>query len=338
MRAIVQNRYGPPEEVLRLRDIETPSARDGEVLVRVRASCVHPDVWHEVTGRPWLLRLMGCGFSRPANPVPGTDLAGVVEAVGPGVAELKPGDAVFGETHAELVWRNGGAFADYASVPENTLARKPPGVSFEEAAAVPAAGFIALLNLRGSARLEAGQSVLVNGAGGGVGSTAVQLAKARGARVTGVDHGDKLDMILSLGADRVIDYTKEDFTRQGERYDLILDVASNLSLRACKSSLTSDGVYLVIGHDHYGKAKGRVLGSVPRMLGLLAVSRFARHLPTSQGEPPPTKKAAMALLAEMLATGRLTPIIDRTFPLDKVADAMLYLAGGRACGRIIVVP
>ncbi|MDH3523451.1 MAG: NAD(P)-dependent alcohol dehydrogenase [Acidobacteriota bacterium] len=338
MRAIVQDRYGPPAEVLRLREIETPAVGDGEVLVRVRASCVHPDVWHEVTGRPWVLRLMGGGFSRPKNPVPGTDVAGVVEAVGKGVTEFGPGDAVFGETYAELVWRNGGAFAEYVSVPEDTLARKPAAVSFEAAAAVPAAGFIALVNLRGSARLEAGKSVLVNGAGGGVGSTAVQLAKAYGARVTGVDHGAKLEMIRSLGADHVIDYTREDFTRRGERYDLILDVASNLSLRACRSSLTPEGVYLVIGHDHFGQAKGRVLGSVPRMLGLLALSRFVRHLPTSQGEPAPTKKAAMELLAELLAAGKLTPVIDRTYPLDQVPEAMLYLESGHACGRILVVP
>ncbi len=338
MRAIVQDRYGPPAEVLRLRDIETPTVGDGEVLVRVRASCVHADVWHEVTGRPWVLRLMGGGFSRPKNPVPGTDVAGVVEAVGKSVTEFKPGDAVFGETHAELEWRNGGAYAEYVSVPEDTLALKPSEVSFEEAAAVPASGFIALLNLRGSARLEAGKSVLVNGAGGGVGSIAVQLGKAHGARVTGVDRGDKLEMIRSLGADHVIDYTQEDFTRRGERYDLILDVASNLSLTACKSSLTSEGVYLVIGHDHFGKAKGRVLGSVPRMLGLLVLSTFVRHLPTSQGEPASTKKAAMALLAELLEAGKLTPVIDRTYPLDEVPDAMLFLESGRACGRIIVVP
>ena len=296
----MQERYGPPEEVLRLRGIDRPAVGDVEVLVQVRASSVHVDVWHEVTGRPWVLRLMGGGFPGPKSPVPGTDVAGVVEAVGKGVKRFEPGDAVFGETHVEMVWRNGGGFAEYASVPQDTLALKPAGVSFEEAAAAVAPGFIALLNLRGSARLEAGKSVLVNGAGGGVGSIAVQLAKAHGARVTGVDRGDKLAMVRALGADQVVDYTREDFTRRDERYDLIVDVASTLSLRACRPCLTPDGVFLVIGHDHFGKAQGRVLGSIPRMLGLMALSPFVRHLPRSLGEPAPTKRQAVETLLSYL--------------------------------------
>lgn len=336
MKAIVQDRYGPPEEVLQLREIDRPAVGDAEVLVRVRASCVHPDVWHVVTGRPWILRLMGAGVSRPGNPVPGTDVAGIVEAVGNDVTRLAPGDAVFGETHSKLQWFNGGAFADYVSVPEETLAPKPESVGFEEAASVPTSGFIALLNLRGGARIEPGKSVLVNGAGGGVGSIAVQIARAKGARVTGVDCTEKLEMIRSLGADRVIDYTQEDFTRRGERYDLILDVASNLSLKASRRALTPDGVYLVIGHDHFGEAKGRVLGSLPRMLGLLALSPFVRHLPTSEGTPAPTKNEAMAVLQELLATGKLTPVIDRSYPLEEVPAAMLYLQSGQACGRIVI--
>ena len=338
MQAIVQDRYGPPEKVLRLTEIERPVAGPDEVLVRVRASCVHVDVWHEVTGRPWALRLMGGGFPRPKKSVPGTDVAGVVEAVGESVTELAPGDEVFGETHVEMVWRNGGAFAQYAAVPAGSLAVKPPSVSFAEAAAVVASGLIALINLRGSARLEAGKSVLVNGAAGGVGSVAVQLAKARGARVTGVDRGDKLDLVRSLGADHVIDYTREDFTLRGERYDLILDVASTLSLGGCRGSLTPDGVYLVIGHDHFGEARGRILGSIPRMLGLMALSLFVRHLPRSRGEAAPTKKEAMETLAELLAAGKLTPVIDRTYALEEVPDAMRLLVSGRARGRIIVVP
>lgn len=338
MRAIVQDRYGPPDRELELRDVERPHPGEGEVLVRVRASCVHADVWHEVTGRPWALRLMGAGFKRPIKPIPGTDLAGVVEAVGPQATRFRPGDEVFGETHVELVWRNGGAWAEYAAVPEETLARKPATVSFEEAAAVPAAGFIALLNLRGNARPGPGMRVLVNGAGGGVGSTVVQLAKARQAHVTGVDRGDKLEMIASLGADRVIDYTQEDFTRQERRYDLIVDVASTLSLMACRRVLTSDGVLLVIGHDHFGQAKGRVLGSIPRMLGLMLLSRVVDHLPDSQGEPPPTKREAMARLAELLAEGRLRPVLDRVYPLAEAREAMRYLQSGRPRGRIVLEP
>lgn len=338
MKAIVQDRYGPPEKVLELREIDPPAVGDSEVRVRVRASCVHPDVWHVVTGQPWVARLMGAGLRRPKSPVPGTDVAGIVEAVGRKVTRFGEGDAVFGETHSELQWVNGGAFAESVSVPEDTLALKPEGVGFEEAASVPTSGFITLLNLRGGAEVEQGMSVLINGAGGGVGSTALQVAKAKGARVTGVDRTDKMEMIRSLGADRVIDYTREDFTRGGERYDLILDVASNLSLRATKHVLTPDGVYLVIGHDHFGAAKGRVLGSLPRMLGLLAVSRFVRHLPTSEGVPAPTKSEAIEVLRELLATGRLTPVIDRAYPLEDVTAAMLYMQSGQACGRIVVTP
>ena len=338
MKAIVQDRYGPPEKVLRLRDVERPAPGDGEVLVRVRASCVHPDVWHVVTGRPWVMRLMGSGVRRPKNPVPGTDVAGIVEAVGENVSRFAPGDAVFGETHSQLQWVNGGAFAEHVAVPEDTLALKPEGIGFEEAASVPTSGFIVLLNLRGGARIEPGMEVLVNGAGGGVGSIAVQFAKANGARVTGVDRGEKLEMIRSLGADEVIDYTREDFTSRGDRYDLILDVASNLSLRASRPALTPDGVYLVIGHDHFGKAKGRVLGSVPRMLGLMAAALFSRHLPRAEGTRAPTKGEVIAVLRELLATGKLTPVIDRTYPLEEVSAAMLHLQSGWACGRIAIAP
>lgn len=338
MKAIVQSRYGPPEQVLRLRDIERPTPGDAEVLVRVRASCVHPDVWHVVTGRPWILRLMGGGMRLPENPVPGTDVAGIVEAVGRSVTRFAPGDAVFGETHSQLQWVNGGAFAEFVAVPEETLASKPENVGFEQAACVPTSGFIVLLNLRGGARVEPGMEVLVNGAGGGVGSIAVQFAKANGARVTGVDRGDKLEMIRSLGADAVVDYTREDFTRGGERYDLILDVASSLSLRACRRALSPDGIYLLIGHDHFGKARGRVLGSVPRVLGLMAASLFSRHLPRSEGTRAPTKSEAIAVLSELLATGELTPVIDRIFPLEEVPAAMLHLQSGRACGRIVIAP
>lgn len=226
--------HGSPDDVLQLREIDTPVVGDGEVLVRVRAASVHPDVWHVVTGRPYVLRLMGAGLLKPKNPVPGTDVAGFVELVGKDVTRFAPGDEVFGETFLELQWRNGGAFAEYAFIPQDALALKPIGITFEQAAAVPTSGFIALLNLQNGGLLQPGQSVLINGAGGGVGSIAVQLAKVYGARVTGVDSTEKMEMLRSLGADHVIDYTQEDFTHRGERYDLIFDVASNLSLSACK--------------------------------------------------------------------------------------------------------
>ncbi|MBI5844424.1 MAG: NAD(P)-dependent alcohol dehydrogenase [Deltaproteobacteria bacterium] len=337
MKAVVQDKYGPPAEVLRIREIDRPVAGDGEVLVRVRAASVNPDVWHAVTGRPWVLRLMGGGVLRPKNPVPGIDMAGVVESVGKGVDRFGLGDEIFGETSMEFQWKNGGAYAEYVSVPQDALAKKPEGITFEQAASVPTSGYIAFLNLLMGGPVRPGQSVLVNGAGGGVGSIALQLAKAWGARVTGVDKGEKLSMIRSLGADRVIDYNREDFTQSGERFDIILDVASNLTLKACKRALKPAGKYIFIGHDHYGKATGRVFGSVPRAFKLLFLSRFDRHLPDFRA-PMPGKGEAMAHLAKLLEEGKLTPVIDRTFTLDRVPEALLHLQEGRAMGKIVITP
>jgi NADPH:quinone reductase-like Zn-dependent oxidoreductase len=336
MKAIVQDRYGPPDEVLELRDVDQPVPGGDEVLVRVRAASLHVDVWHVVMGWPYALRLMGNGLRRPRWRVPGTDLAGRVEAIGRDVTRFQPGDEVFGEA-AVHGWRNGGTFAEYAAVPEGALARKPAGVTFEQAAAVPTAGAIALHNLRGADGLAGGREVLINGAGGSVGSLAVQIARAEGARVTGVDRAEKLDMIRALGADRVIDYTHDDFTRGGERYDVILDVASTLSLGACRRVLTQDGVYVLIGHDDYGRASGSVLGSLPRMLGFAARSRFDRNLPSLSFRMP-AKRDVMATLGALLESGQLTPVIARTFPLAEVAAAMRCMQEGRLLGRIVITP
>lgn len=335
MQAIVQDEYGSPDEVLRLRDIDRPVAGDHHVLVRVRAASVHPDVWHVVTGRPYVLRLLGVGLRRPKSPVPGTDLAGHVDAVGKHVTRFQPGDEVFGESHLEIQWRNGGAFAEYASVPEDALAMKPAGISFEQAAAVPTSGFIALHNLKTEGRIQAGQNVVINGAGGGVGTIAVQLAKAFGARVTGVDSAEKLELVRSLGADQVIDYTREDFTARDERYDLILDVASNLSLSSCKRALTPKGVYVLIGHDHFGSVGSRTFGSLPHFLKIQLLSLFVRQLPRLSTSLP-SKKDTMATLKGLLETGQLTPAVDRTFPLDRVPEAMRYLQAGRARGKVVI--
>jgi NADPH:quinone reductase-like Zn-dependent oxidoreductase len=337
MKAIVQDKYGSPDVVLQLREIDRPVVGDDEVLVRVRAASVHPDVWHVVTGRPYVLRLMGAGVSKPKSPVPGTDVAGVVESVGKDVTRFGPGDEVFGDTRIELQWRNGGAFAEYVSVPQDELALKPNGITFEQAAAVPTSGFIALLNLENGRLIQPGQSVLVNGAGGGVGTIAVQLAKAYGARVTGVDNTEKMEMVRSLGADHVIDYTQEDFTQRGERYDLVFDVASNLSLSACKRALTPTGIYVLIGHDHFGNAAGRVFGSLPRILKHVALSPFVSQLPDLSFSIS-SKKDIMVVLKEFLEEGKLTPVVDRTYPLSEVPEAMRYLQGGRARGKIIITP
>lgn len=216
MRAIVQRRYGQPEDVLELRNIDKPAIGADEVLLRIRAASVSPDVWHVVTGRPYVLRIMGAGIRRPKNPVPGTDAAGVIESVGKNVTRLQPGDEVFGEIVRGHQWKNGGAYAEYAAAPETALEPKPASLTFEEAAAIPTSALIALDNLRRE-NVQQGDSVLVNGAAGGVGIFAVQILRSDGARVTAVDSTEKLDMLRSVGADDVIDYTREDFTQNGER-------------------------------------------------------------------------------------------------------------------------
>jgi len=337
MRAVVQDRYGAVDEVLHLREVPVPEVADDEVLVAVRAASVHPDVWHVVTGRPYVLRLMGSGMHRPRHRIPGIDVAGRVEAVGCRVTRFQVGDEVFGESHRGSQWHNGGAFAEFVAVPEEILEPKPPGVTFEQAATLPTAGIIAVHNLQYGERLRAGQEVLINGAGGGVGSIAVQLAKAAGARVTGVDAPQKLELLRSLGADHVVDYTREDFTRSGRRYDLILDVASNLTLPARRRAIAPGGTYVLIGHDHFGAARGRLLGSLPQAFGQMALSPLVAHLPRPDLSPP-RKAEAMAILREALAAGQLTPIVDRVYPLEEAGAALRRLVSGAAVGRIVVVP
>ena len=334
MKAMVQDKYGPAD-LLVLRDIDMPVVGDDDVLVRVRAASVHPDVWHVVSGRPYVLRFMGAGLRRPKNRVPGTDVAGLVESVGKGVTRFQPGDEVFGESVRGHQWHNGGAYAEYVSVPEDALALKPGNITFEQAAAVPTSGLIALQSLRNEGRLRPGQSVLVNGSAGGVGAVAVQIAKAYGAKVTGVDDANKLDMVRSLGADRVIDYTQEDFTTMGERYDLILDVPGNHPFSQCRRALNPDGTYVLIGHDHYGNAGRRWVGSLPSALMLIARSPFVKQLPRVSFSTPP-KADSIAVLKELLEAGQLTPVIDRTYPLSEVPQAIRYLAAGRAQGKVVI--
>lgn len=334
MKAIVQDAYGSPE-VLELRDIDKPVVGDDEVRLRVRAASVHPDVWHVVRGLPYVLRIMGAGLLRPKNRVPGTDMAGRVESVGKDVRRFGPDDEVFGESVRGYQWNNGGAFAEYVSVPEDALAPKPANLTFEQAAAVPTSGLIALHNLPDAGRLRPGQRVLVNGAGGGVGVFAVQIAKAYGANVTGVDSTRKLEMVRYIGADRVIDYTQEDFTRSGERYDLIFDIPGNLPFSECKRALATEGRYVLIGHDRFGQGAGRWFGSVPRVLKLVVLSPFVSQLP-----PPnfsmPNKKDSMTVLKGLLETGKLIPVIDRTYPLAEAPEAIRYLEEGRAQGKIVI--
>jgi NADPH:quinone reductase-like Zn-dependent oxidoreductase len=336
MRAIVQSRYGSPDDVLELREIDKPEVKDDEVLVRVHAASVHPDVWHVVRGRPYVLRIMGAGLLKPKISVPGTDVAGRVESVGQNVTRFEPGDEVFGESVAGHQWRNGGAYAEYVSALEDALALKPANVTFEQAASVPTSASIALQGLRDQGRVQPGHRVLINGAGGGVGSIAVQLAKAFGANVTGVDSTGKLGMVRSLGADQVIDYTQEDFTRRGARYDLILDVPGNHSLSECRRALAPKGTYVLIGHNHFGASGGRWLGSLPRFFKLIVLSPFVSQLPTVNFSMA-NKKDSMTVLRELIEGGKVTPVIDRTFPLSEVPEAIRHLEDGHARGKVVII-
>ena len=337
MRAIVQERYGVPDEVLHLRETEIPKPGPGQVLVRVRAASVHPDVWHVITGYPRLLRLMGAGLRRPKQPIPGTDMAGEVEAVGCDVTRFATGDAVFGETHLQSQWVNGGTYAEYVCAPEDVLSLLPEGITFEQAATVPTAGMIAVNNLRDHIWTRPGQRILINGAAGGVGSIAIQMAKANGATVVAVDHTTKLDFMRSLGADEVIDYTRQDITESKNRFDLIADVASTLSFPHCKRLLEADGTYVIIGHDHYGKKGRRTLGGTPYFFGLMVRAQFDRHLPKPSFETM-KKRDAMEILCRMLKSGQLSPTVAKAFPLAEVPSAIQCLQAGQLCGRIVILP
>jgi NADPH:quinone reductase-like Zn-dependent oxidoreductase len=336
MKAIVQQRYGSPDD-LELREVDKPVVGDGEALVRVRAASIHPDVWHVVSGRPYVLRLMGAGFSKPRNPIPGTDMAGIVESVGRGVTRFRPGDPVFGETIAAHQWIHGGAFAEYVSVHQDLLALKPDNVTFEQAASVPTSGFIALQNLPGPSQWRPGRKVLINGGGGGVGALALQITKAYGAHATAVDSTSKLGMLRSLGADEVVDCTREDFTRRGVRYDLIFDVPGNYPFSACRRALKTDGRYVLIGHERFGASGKRVFGLIPHFLKLMVLSRFVKHL-RGPGLPMPTKKEAIAVLRELLEIGKITPIIDSTYLLSEVREALRHMIEDEIQGKVIITP
>jgi NADPH:quinone reductase-like Zn-dependent oxidoreductase len=262
-------------------------------------------------------------------------VAGHVESVGKDVTQFQPGDEVFGESVRGHQWHNGGAYAEYTSVPEDQLALKPANITFEQAAAVPTSGLIALQGLREYGQIQPGQKVLINGAAGGVGAIAVQLARAYGADVTGVDSAGKLDLVRSLGADQVIDYTQEDFTQSGKRYHLILDIPGNHSFSECRRALTPRGTYVLIGHDHFGKQGDRFLGGLPRGLKQIALSPFVSQLPDLSFSMP-SKRDSMAVLKEFLEAGKITPVVDRTYPLSEVPEAIRYLEEGQARGKIVI--
>jgi NADPH:quinone reductase-like Zn-dependent oxidoreductase len=333
MKAIVQNRYGSPD-VLELREVDDPVVGDDQLLVRVRAASVHADVWHVMRGVPYVLRIMGAGVRRPKNLIPGTDLAGHVESIGPNVTRFQPGDDVFGQSLVANLWRHGGAFAEYAAVPEARFELKPAGLTFEQAAAVPTSGSLAVQGVRDEGRVQVGQKVLINGAGGAVGTFAVQVAKAYGADVTGVDAAAKLDMLRSIGADRVVDYAQEDFTRSGERYDVILDIAGNHPWPEIRRALTPEGTYVLIGHDQYGAAGHRWFGSLGRFAKLALIAPFVRQLHPFRGAKDPGDR--LDVLKGLIEAGTVTPVIDRTFALSQVPEAIRFLESGKAAGKVII--
>ena len=321
MKAIVQNAYGPAD-VLRLGDVERPRVGERDVLVEVYAAGLDPGVWHLMTGRPYLVRLMGFGLWRPKDRVAGQDVAGRVAAVGAGVTRLRAGDEVFGTCT--------GAFAEYACGQEDTLAPKPANLTVEQAAVVPTSGATALQALRDTAHVEAGQSVLVIGAGGGVGTFAVQIARARGAEVTGVCSAGKTDLVRALGADHVIDYAREDFADGRRRYDVILDTAGNRSLSHLRRALAPAGTLVIIG----GEGGGPLLGGTDRQLRASLLSPFVRQ---TLGSLFSTVVAAdLEHLRELIEAGRVVPVIGRTCPLSRVADAMRELEAGHARGKIAI--
>jgi NADPH:quinone reductase-like Zn-dependent oxidoreductase len=333
MKAIVQDRYGSPD-TLEFTEIEPPGRGDDEVLVRVRAASVHADVWHAMTGQPYVLRILGSGLRKPKNRVPGTDVAGHVESVGTKVTRFRPGDEVFGQSFVGNLWRHGGAFAEFAAIAEHRLEPKPAGITFEQAAAVPTSGSLAVQGVRDEGRTQPGQKILINGAGGAVGTFALQLAKAFGAEVTGVDATGKLDMLRSIGADRVVDYTQEDFTRTAERYDFILDLAGNHPWSECKRALTPDGTYVLSGYDQFGSSGHRWFGSLGRFAKLIAVSPFVSYLHPFRGINDPGDR--LVVLKELIEARKITPVIDKTYPLSDVPEAIRYLETGQVRGKVVI--
>jgi NADPH:quinone reductase-like Zn-dependent oxidoreductase len=332
MRAIVQDRYGP-SSVLRMQEVPVPQVAPDEVLVAVHAASMHADVWHAVTGAPRILRVMGSGLRRPKQPIPGIDVSGTIVEVGSDVTALAQGDEVFGETTRRSQWTNGGAFAEFAAVPAVALSRKPARLTHVEAAAIPTSGLIGVQVVEDEGRVQAGQTVLVNGAAGGVGVFAVQVAKAAGAFVTGVDRTDKLEILHRIGADEVVDYTTTDVTRRLEAYDVFIDVAGNRPPRRARQAVRPDGAYVLVGHDHYGEDRRPLVGSMSTFAGMMAISPFVSQYHVRFPRP---RESRMQRLVELVETGQLTPVIDSVFPLEQVRDALDRLTTGAVKGKIVI--
>jgi len=321
MRAIVYFKYGSPD-VLELKEIDKPIVKDDDVLVRVRAASVNPYDWHFMTGLPYLGRLQ-FGLLKPKANGLGADLAGLVEAVGKNVTRFSPGDEVFGEVET-------GGFAEYLCVSEDAAVLKPANLTFEQAAAVPMGALTALQGLRDHGQMKPGHMVLINGASGGVGTFAIQIAKSFGAEVTGVCSARNMDMVRSIGADQVVDYTQEDFTRSGQRYDLMFDNVGNRSLSECRRALKPNGIYLA----SFGQPEHLWLGPLAQLLKMMVLSPFVSHKLRTFVTTPNIED--LLLMRELLEAGKIKPVIDRSYPLSEVPEAIRYLEEGHARGKVVI--
>jgi NADPH:quinone reductase-like Zn-dependent oxidoreductase len=320
MKAAVYSRYGPPD-VVQIADLEMPVPKENEGLIKVRAASVNPLDSHFMRGTPYLVRI-SAGLLKPKDKRLGVDVAGRVEAVGRNVTQFKPGDAVFGSCR--------GAFAEYACASESALVMKPDNVTFEQAASVPVAAFTALQGLRDKGHIQPGHKVLINGAAGGVGTLAVQIAKSFGADVTGVCSASNVDLVRSLGAERVIDYTQEDFTQRGQRYDLVFDCVGNRALLACRRVLTPKGIYIAVG----GPSGRWMIGPLARAITAPVLSRFvSQNLVTVLARP---SRQDLTIVHQLMAAGKVTPVIDRRYKLSEVPEAIRYLEKGHARGKVVI--
>jgi NADPH:quinone reductase-like Zn-dependent oxidoreductase len=324
MKAVVYTNYGSPD-VLEIRDVKRPVPNDDQILIKVRAAAVNPLDWHFMEGTPYIMRAMGVGLRKPKDPRLGVDYAGQVEAVGKNVTQFKPGDEVFGGKT--------GAFAEYVCArADRAIALKPANITFEQAASVPIAAITALQALRDKGKVHAGQKVLINGASGGVGTFAVQIAKSFGADVTGVCSTRNLDLVRSLGADHVIDYTKEDFTKGDERYDVILDNVGTQPLSGFRHALQPKGICVMIGGG--GPNDGGLIGPMGRPIVALLMSPFiSQKMGMMMAE---LNKEDLTILGDLMQSRKVKPVIDRTYPLSQIAEAMRYLEAGHARGKVII--
>jgi NADPH:quinone reductase-like Zn-dependent oxidoreductase len=318
MKAIVNTQYGPPD-VLQLKEVAKPTPQDNEVLVKVHAASLNAGDWHLLRGKPFLMRLMGFGLLKPKHTILGSDIAGRVEAVGRNVKQFQPGDEVFGNIR--------GGFAEYVCARENALVLKPANISFEEAAAVPMAAVTALQGLREKGQIQPGQKVLIHGASGGVGTFAVQIAKSFGAEVTAVCSTRNVDMVRSIGADQVIDYTQADFTQNGQRYDLILAVNGYHSISDYKRALNPEGTYVMSGGSNAQMFQAMLIGpwisrTGSKKMGFLGVAKVDQK--------------DLVFMNELLEAGKVVPVIDRRYPLRETAEAIRYLEEGHAQGKVVI--